>query len=74
MNNLFNKIAKIVELNNGEKATVVVENVKIEFTEESVIVYTYDADNQDWFQEVTISNDMFTHQIVNLIIQVIKFN
>ena len=74
MNNLFNKIAKIVELNNGEKATVVVENVKIEFTEESVIVYTYDADNQDWFQEVTINNDMFTHQIVNLIIQVIKFN
>ena len=74
MNKLFNKIAKIVELNNGEKTTIVTENVKIKFTEKSVIVYTYDADDQVWFKEVTINNDMFTHQIVNLIIQVIKFN
>ena len=74
MNKLFNKIAKIVELNNGEKTTVVVENVKIKFTEKSVIVYTYDADDQVWFKEVSINNDMFTHQIVNLIIQIIKFN
>ena len=74
MNKLFNKIAKIVELNNGEKTTAVVENVKIKFTEKSVIVYTYDADDQVWFKEVTINNDMFTHQIVNLIIQVIQFN
>jgi hypothetical protein len=74
MNKLFNTIAKIVEVNNGEKATVVVENVKIKFTEKSVIVYTYDIDDHAWFKEVTINNDMFTHQIVNLIIQVIKFN
>ena len=74
MNKLFNKIATIVELNVGEKTTILVDNVKIRFTEKSVIVYTYDADDQVWFKEVTINNDMFTHQIVNLIIQVIKFN
>ena len=37
MNKLFNTIAKIVEINNNNKATVVVENVKLKFTEKSVI-------------------------------------
>ena len=74
MNKLFNTIAKIVEINNNNKTTVVVENVKLKFTEKSVIVYTYDNEDQVWFKEVMINADMFTHQIVNLIIQVIKFN
>ena len=74
MSKLFNKIATIVELNIGEKATILVENVKLRFTEKSVIVYTYDNDEQVWFKEVTINSNMLNHQIVNLIIQVIKYN
>ena len=74
MSKLFNKIACLVELNVGTKATLVVENVKLKFTEKSIIVYTYDNDDQAWFKEVTINNDMFAHQITNLIIQVIKYN
>ena len=74
MSKLFNKIATIVELNVGEKATVLVENIKIRFTEKSVIVYTYDNDDQAWFKEVTINSMMLNHQIANLIIQVIKYN
>ena len=74
MSKLFNKIAMIVKLNVGTKTTVVVENVKIKFTEKSIIVYTYDNDDQVWFKEVTINSDMFTHQVANIIIQVIKYN
>ena len=74
MSRLFNKIAAIVELNVGTKTTLVVENVKLKFTEKSIIVYTYDNDDQAWFKEVTINNDMFTHQAANLIVQIIKFN
>ena len=74
MSKLFNKIATIVELTIGEKATILVENVKLRFTEKSVIVYTYYNDEQVWFKEVTINSNMLNHQIVNLIIQVIKYN
>ena len=74
MSKLFNKIATIVELNIDEKATILVENVKLHFTEKSVIVYTYDNDEQVWFKEVVINSNMLNHQIVNLIIQVIKYN
>ena len=74
MSKLFNKIATIVELNIDEKATILVENVKLRFTEKSVIVYTYDNDEQVWFKEVVINSNMLNHQIVNLIIQVIKYN
>lgn len=74
MSQLFNKLSKIVESNLGEKATVVVENIKINFTKKSVIVYSLDTTDGSWFKEVNINADMYQHQIVNLIIQVIKFN
>lgn len=74
MSKLFNKIAKIVEDNIDEKATIVVENIKINFTQTSVIVYSIDKTDGSWFKEVTINADMYSHQIVNLILQIIKFN
>lgn len=74
MSKLFNRIATIIESNICTKTTVLVENVKIRFTEKYVIVYTYDNNEQVWFKEVTINSDMFTHQITNLVTQVIKFN
>lgn len=74
MSKLFNRIACIVETNIDTNATILVENVKIRFTGKSVIVYTYDNDDQVWFKELTINSDMFTHQITNLIIQVIQYN
>ena len=74
MTKLFNKIATIVEDNIYENKTVFLNNVKLRFTPKSVIVYSIDKKDGSWFKEAIINADMYLHQIVNLIIQVIKFN
>lgn len=73
MNKLFNKIAIIVEDNLGENKTVILNKFKLRFTEKSVIVYSIDKTDGSWFKEATINADMYSHQITNLIIQIIKF-
>ena len=74
MTKLFNKIATIVEDNLCENKTVMLNNLKLRFTPKSVIVYSIDKTDGSWFKEATINAEMYLHQIVNLIIQVIKFN
>ena len=73
MTKLFNKIATIVEDNLGENKTVILNKFKLRFTEKSVIVYSIDKTDGSWFKEATINADMYSHQITNLIIQIIKF-
>ena len=73
MNKLFNKIAIIVENNLYENKTVILDSFKLRFTEKSVIVYSIDKTDGSWFKEATINADMYSHQITNLIIQIIKF-
>lgn len=74
MTKLENKIGTIVSRNVGAKTTILTESVKLRFTEQNVIVYTYDNENQEWFKEITINADMVETQITNLIVQIIKFN
>lgn len=74
MTKLENKIGTIVSRNVGAKTTILTESVKLRFTEQNVIVYTYDNENQEWFKEITINADMIETQITNLIVQIIKFN
>ena len=74
MSKLFNQISIIVENNLCENTTVILNDLKLRFTEKSVIVYSIDKNDGSWFKEMCINADMYTHQIVNLIIQVIKFN
>ena len=74
MTKLFNKIATIVEDNLYENKTVILDSFKLRFTKKSVIVYSMDKTDGSWFKEVIINAEMYLHQIVNLIIQVIKFN
>lgn len=74
MTKLFNKIAIIVENNLYENKTVILDSFKLRFTKKSVIVYSIDKTDGSWFKETTINAEMYSHQIVNLIIQVIKFN
>ena len=74
MTKLYNKIGTIVSRNVSTKTTILVENIKLRFTEKSIIVYTYDNENQEWFKEITINADMIEPQITNLIVQIIKFN
>lgn len=74
MTKLFNKIATIVEDNLYENKTVILDSFKLRFTKKSVIVYSIDKTDGSWFKEVIINAEMYLHQIVNLIIQVIKFN
>lgn len=74
MTKLFNKIAIIVENNLYENKTVILDSFKLRFTKKSVIVYSIDKTDSSWFKETTINAEMYSHQIVNLIIQVIKFN
>lgn len=73
MTKQFNKIFCIVEENIYENATVILNSFKLRFTEKSVIVYSIDKNDGSWFKEMCINADMYTHQIVNLIIQVIKY-
>ena len=73
MTKLFNKIAIIVENNLYENKTVILDSFKLRFTEKSVIVYSIDKTDGSWFKEATINADMYSHQITNLIIQIIKF-
>lgn len=73
MTKQFNKISRIVEDNICGNKTVILDSFKLRFTEKSVIVYSIDNDDGSWFKEVCINADMYTHQIVNLIIQVIKY-
>ena len=73
MTKQFNKIACIVEENLNENATVIFDSFKLRFTEKSVIVYSIDKYDGSWFKEMHINADMYNHQIVNLIIQVIKY-
>jgi hypothetical protein len=72
MRKIFNQVAKIVEDNLGENKTVILNEFKLRFTEKSVIVYSIDVTDGSWFKEITINADMYSHQIVNLIIQIIK--
>ena len=74
MTKLFNKIATIVEDNLYENKTVILDSFKLRFTKKSVIVYSIDKTDGSWFKKVIINAEMYLHQIVNLIIQVIKFN
>ena len=74
MTKQFNKIACIVENNINENTTIILDSFKLRFTKKSVIVYSLDATDGTWFKEVNINADMYQHQIVNLIIQVIKYN
>lgn len=74
MTKLFNKIAIIVENNLYENKTVILDSFKLRFTKKSVIVYSIDKTDGSWFKETTINAEMYSHQIVNLIIQIIKFN
>ena len=74
MTKLFNKIAIIVENNLYENKTVILDSFKLRFTKKSVIVYSINKTDGSWFKETTINAEMYSHQIVNLIIQIIKFN
>ena len=73
MTKQFNKIACIVEENLNENATVILDSFKLSFTEKSVIIYSIDKNDGSWFEEMCINSNMYTHQIVNLIVQVIKY-